>query len=63
MDPLNNMPQWQKQLLSNSFGHDRGDENKAQNERKVARLLERKEQLAAEFSRRRKSAKEQKRKT
>ena len=56
MDPLNNMPQWQKQLLSNSFGRDRGDGDRVQAERKAARLQERKEKLAAEFSRRRKSA-------
>lgn len=57
MDPLKNMPQWQKQLLSNSFGKDRGDEERLEKERKNARLLERKNLLATEFARRMKSAK------
>ena len=56
MDPLNNMPQWQKQLLSNSFGKDRGDEERLEKERKNARIQERKKKLAAEFARRMKSA-------
>ncbi len=56
MDPLKNMPQWQKQLLSNSFGKARGDEERLENGRKNMRIQERKNKLAAEFARRMKSA-------
>ena len=50
------MPQWQKQLLSNSFGHVRRDEGISESEKKAAKLLDRKQKLAKELSRRRRSS-------
>lgn len=60
LDPLANMPQWQKQLLSNSFGHVRRDEGTIESERR-SELLERKRKLAEELSRRRRSTVKSKR--